>query len=97
VLDRRVAYLTTDVTDRSRDPFVRWYRVRDVLTFGVKRIREYLRERDIGRLVVKTRAFPLKPDEIVALLKTRGPNPATIIVTTIQEKKTAIVCDPRRL
>jgi SAM-dependent methyltransferase len=94
VLDRRVAYLTTDVTDRSHDPFVRWYRVRDVLAFGVKRIREYLRERAIGRLVVKTRAFPLKPDEIVALLKPRGPERATLIVTTIQEKKTAIVCDP---
>lgn len=96
VLDRRVAYLTTDETDGSHDPFVRWYRVRDVLAFGVKRIREYLRERTIGRLVVKTRAFPLKPDEIVALLKPRGPNAATLIVTTIQEKKTAIVCDPCR-
>lgn len=94
VLDRRVAYLTTDMMDRTHDPFVRWYRVCDVLAFGVKRIREYLRERDIGRLVVKTRAFPLKPDEIVALLKPRGPNQATLIATTIQEKKTAIICDP---
>lgn len=96
VLDRRVAYLTTDVNEGTHDPFVRWYRVRDVLAFGVKRIREYLRERNIGRLVVKTRAFPLKPDEMIALLKPHGPNPATLIVTTIQEKKTAIVCDPCR-
>ncbi|HET9343498.1 MAG TPA: methyltransferase domain-containing protein [Candidatus Eremiobacteraceae bacterium] len=96
VLDRRVAYLTTDMTEPSHDPFVRWYRVRDAMDFGVKRIREYLRERTIGRLVVKTRAFPLKPDEMIALLKPRGPNTATLIVTTIQEKKTAIVCDPCR-
>ena len=93
VLDRRVAYLTADATDPAHDPFVRWYRVRDVMAFGVKRIRGYLRERDIGGLVVKTRAFPLKPDEITALLKPRGPARATLIATTIQDRKIAIICD----
>ena len=96
ILDRRVAYLTTDGYVAEADPFVRWFRVSDAMPFGVKRLREYLRARDIGDLVVKTRAFPLKPDEIAALLKPRGPNRATLILTTIQEKKTAIICDPCR-
>jgi len=94
VLDRRVAYLTAEKADPPRDPFVRWYRVCDVMPFGVKRIREYLRVRDVGELVIKTRAFPLKPEEITALLKPRGINHTTIICTTIQKKKTAIVCVP---
>jgi len=91
VLDRRVAYVTNDKP--VDDTFVHWYRVRDLMTFGIKRLREYLRERNIGELVIKTRAFPLKPDELRILLKPHGSNKATLICTTIQGKKTAIVCD----
>lgn len=90
VLDERVAYITAP--GALEDPFVRWYRVRDVLPFGVKRLRAYLHERSIGAVVVKTRAFPVQPDEILGLLKPRGDNEATIICTTIGGRKTAIVC-----
>ena len=92
VLDRRIAYVTNDKADDGA--FVRWYRVRDLMLFGIKRLREYLRTRTIGRLVIKTRAFPLKPDELKILLKPHGSNDATLICTTIQGKKTAIICDP---
>ena len=92
VLDRRVAYVTAD--DPSAGPFARWYRVRDAMPFNVKRVREYIRTHDIGPLTIKTRAFPLKPEEIQSLLKPRGDDRATIVCTTIGQKKTAIVCDP---
>lgn len=92
VLDRRVAYVTAE---KPRiDPFARWYRVADALPFNVKHVRNYLRARGIGEVVVKTRAFPLTPDQIVALLKPRGDDRATIVCTTIGRQKTAIVCEP---
>ena len=92
VLDRRVAYVTAG--EPTLDPFARWYRVRDAMPFSVKRVREYLRTHDIGGLTIKTRAFPLKPDELRPLLKPRGVDSATLICTTIGQKKTAIACDP---
>jgi SAM-dependent methyltransferase len=92
VLDERVAYLTSEFA--APGPFARWFRVRDAMAFGVKRLRAYLRERSVGELIVKTRAFPLRPPEVVALLKPRGSERAVLICTTIGEKKTVIVCDP---
>jgi SAM-dependent methyltransferase len=90
-VDARVAYLTTDRP--TPGAFVRWFAVRDVMGFGVHRIRAYLREHGIGELVVKTRAFPLAPQEIVALLKPKGGGRAVLICATLNGKKTAIVCD----
>lgn len=91
-VDARVGYVTAP--QPVRDPFVRWYHIRDAMAFGVKRLRAYLRERGIGRLVIKTRAFPLRPDAIELLLKPAGPHEAVLFCTTIGAKKTAIVCDP---
>ena len=93
VMDERVAYLTA-VEAPPVSPFVRWYRVADAMPFGVKRVRAYLRERGIGRLVLKTRAFPLSPEAVTALLKPAGDARATIICTTLGKRKTAIVCEP---
>ena len=93
VLDPRVAYLTASATP-ARSPFVRWFRVREAMPFGVKRLRAYLRDRGVGHAIVKTRAFPLRPEDVNALLKLRGERSAVIVCTTIGTKKTAIVCDP---
>jgi predicted RNA methylase len=89
-LDTLVAYVTAE--SPAAGPFIRWYRVLDAMPFGVKRLRAYLRKRDIGSLVVKTRAFPIRPEEIVALLKPRGEGRAVLVCTTIGARKTAIVC-----
>jgi SAM-dependent methyltransferase len=94
-LDPRVAYVTAE--SPATGPFIRWYRVLDAMPFGVKRLRAYLREHEIGNLVVKTRAFPIRPDEIVALLKPRGVGHAVLVCTTIGARKTAIVCSPQSL
>ena len=89
-IDAKVAYLTADAA--APTPFVRWFEVIDALPFGVKRVRQFLRARDIGRIIVKTRAFPLSPQEIVQLLKPRGQRNAVLICTTLNRRKMAIVC-----
>ena len=90
VIDKRVAYLAADVPEPT--PFVRWYPLLEAMPFNVKRVRAMLRARDAGHLVVKTRAFPLAPEEITALLKPDGAGRATLICTTVGEKKWALLC-----
>jgi hypothetical protein len=58
----------------------------------VKRLRAALRVRDIGRLVIKTRAFPLQPEQIAALLKARGDAEAILVCATLRGQKIAILC-----
>jgi len=90
VLDPRVAYLAADAPAAA--PFVRWYRLIEAMPFNVKRLRARLRAGDIGRIVVKTRAFPLSPEDVTALLKPEGHADATLICTTVGEKKWALLC-----
>ncbi|HEY7787188.1 MAG TPA: methyltransferase domain-containing protein [Casimicrobiaceae bacterium] len=90
VIDKRVAYLAADLPEPT--PFVRWYPLLEAMPFSVKRVRAMLRARDTGHLVVKTRAFPLAPEEITALLKPVGEGHATLICTTVGEKKWALLC-----
>jgi len=90
LLDRQLAYCTAD--QAAPTPFVRWFEVQETLPFGVKRLRALLRAAGIGELIVKTRAFPLRPEQIVALLKPRGDMRAVLVCATIGGTKTAIVC-----
>ncbi|MBV8365441.1 MAG: methyltransferase domain-containing protein [Candidatus Eremiobacteraeota bacterium] len=90
VLDPHVAYMSAD--EPQSGPYARWYEVLEVLPFSVKRVRAALRVRAIGRLVIKTRAFPMRPEELSALLKARGGNAAVLVCATIGGSKTAIVC-----
>jgi hypothetical protein len=90
VLDRRIAYCTSDRA--APTPFVRWYEVIEEQPFGVKRLRAWIRAAHIGELIVKTRAFPLRPEQIATLLKPRGDERAVLVCTTIGSVKTAILC-----
>lgn len=90
VVDSHVAYLAAD--SPTPTPFVRWYPMLEAMPFNVKRVRARLRAGDIGHLVVKTRAFPIAPEEIIALLKPDGHGRATLICTTVGEKKWALLC-----
>ncbi|MBV8081365.1 MAG: hypothetical protein JOY86_00115 [Candidatus Eremiobacteraeota bacterium] len=92
LVDSDVAYMTADSPIAS--PFARWFEVVDSMPFGVKRVRATLRSKDFGKLTIKTRAFPLAPDEIAALLKTHGEKAALLVCTTFGGVKTAVICKP---
>jgi SAM-dependent methyltransferase len=90
VLDRKVAYLTSDAPERT--PFTRWFRLIEALPFNVHRVRARLRELALHNVIVKTRAFPMLPDEIRALLHAGEGDDAILICATLREKKWALVC-----
>ena len=91
MLDEHIAYLTSDAALTS--PFVSTFRVRDVLPADVKALSKALREREIGRLEIKKRGVDADPAALRTRLKLRGPGSATLILTRIGARRTAILAD----
>ncbi len=91
MLDERIAYLTSDAALTS--PFVSSFRVREVLPADVKALSKALRERGIGRLEIKKRGVDIDPAVLRTRLKLTGSESATLFVTRIGTRRTAILAD----
>ncbi|MFB7894220.1 SAM-dependent methyltransferase [Microbacterium sp. NPDC056044] len=91
MLDEHIAYLTSDAALTS--PFVSTFRVREVLPADEKALGKALRERDIGRLEIKKRGVDVDPAALRTRLKLRGSASATLILTRIGSRRTAILAD----
>jgi SAM-dependent methyltransferase len=91
MLDEHIAYLTSDAALTS--PFVSTFRVREVLPAEVKALGKALRERDIGRLEIKKRGVDVDPAALRTRLKLRGSASATLLLTRIGKRRTAILAD----
>lgn len=66
-LDPKIAYLTAD--DRRETPFARAWKVEEWLPFNLKRLRQVLRQRGVGKVTVKKRGSPLQPEELIHMLR----------------------------
>src|SRR5699024_4575080 len=62
LLDESIAYVTTDEDVTS--PAATRYRVEDVFPFNLKKLRFYLRERDVGAITIKKRGTAITPEEL---------------------------------
>jgi hypothetical protein len=78
-IDPQIAYLTADQAQET--PFARCWRVRDAFPFHLKRLRAYLRERNVGRVTVKKRGSPLEPEELARRLRLSGPEARVLFLT----------------
>lgn len=92
-LDPDIAYLTSDRWVES--PFARVWAVEDWFPFGLKRLRAYLRERQVGRVVVKKRGSPLQPQVLIRDLRLKGDQERVIFLTHLQGRPIVVVCAPR--
>ena len=81
LLDRHIAYVGSDRLVET--PFATAYEVVDELPYREKQLRAALRERNVGALTVKKRGVDIVPDHLVARLKLRGEEPATIVMTRV--------------
>lgn len=91
MLDEHIAYLTSDAALTS--PFVSSFRVRETLPADVKGLSKALRARSIGRLEIKKRGVDIDPAAFRTKLKLQGDESATLFVTRIGSKRTAILAD----
>ncbi|ARQ69010.1 THUMP-like domain-containing protein [Streptomyces marincola] len=92
LLDPRIAYVTADALRPT--PFATAYEIADVMPFNLKRLRAYLREREVGKLTVKKRGFAVTPEELRTRLKPRGPAAATVFLTRVADAPTALIGRP---
>lgn len=86
-----IAYLTADRVEPT--PFARAYRVLDHLPFGLKRLRAYLRERDVGALTVKKRGTAVEPEQLRRQLSLKGSGRATIVLTRLAGRQSVVVVE----
>lgn len=94
LLDSQIAYITSDA--KPQTPWVRAWRILDWMPFNLKKLRAYLRERNVGTVTVKKRGTAVTPDELIAKLKLeRGIDSGsrTIVLTRCRGEHIMIVCD----
>ncbi|WP_324649641.1 class I SAM-dependent methyltransferase [Georgenia sp. H159] len=87
-----IAYLTGPRLERT--PFLTPYRVLDTLPFGLKPLRSYLRDRQVGTVTIKKRGTAVEPGQLRRQLSLTGPNSATIILTRLAGRQSVIVVEP---
>ncbi len=88
-LDPDIAFLTSDQSTPT--PFARIWRIEDWMPFNVKTLREYFRNRRVGKITVKKRGSPIEPAELKQLLKLKGENERLIFLTHYAGKPIVIV------
>jgi hypothetical protein len=93
-LDTDIAYLTAE--KGAATPFARSWAVENWFPFGLKKLRTYLRERKIGRVVVKKRGSPLEPEGLIRDLRLEGDGERVIFLTHLRGKPIVVVCHPER-
>lgn len=91
-LDPDIAYLTGEM--EIPNPYSRVWVVEDWFAFNVKRLREYLRARNVGEITVKKRGSPLQPEELIRMLRLQGENQRVVFLTHLDGSPITIVCYP---
>jgi len=88
-IDADIAYLTSDSYQPT--PFGRCYHIEDSFPFGLKRLRQYLRERGIGQVTVKKRGSPLDPDRLRQQLRLRGEYSCVVFLTRVLGEPSVLI------
>lgn len=91
LLDPHIAFLSADGPQTT--PFARGYRLQDAFPFQLKRLRSYLRQRDVGVVTIKKRGSPLDPDVLRQALRLRGEAHRTIFLTQVMGRATVLISD----
>lgn len=86
-----IAYLTNNLQIES--PWLKGYRVLDNLVFDRKKLKAYLREKNIGTLEIKKRGSDIVPEELRKELAPKGEGAATLIVTRVGDAHRVLVCE----
>ena len=88
-LDPDIAYLTG--VNNVPTPFARAWPVEAWFPFNLKRLRVYLRERGVGRVIVKKRGSPLQPEQLIRDLRLSGDAERTLFLTHLRGEPIVIV------
>lgn len=94
LVDEHIAYVTSD--SGFTTPFARSYEVLEELPYKEKALKAALRLRGIGRLTIKKRGVDVVPEELRRRLALKGDAEATVVLTRVAGKGTALLVRPVR-
>lgn len=92
LISREIAYLSSDKEIDS--PMMRGFRVVDQMAFDRKKLKAYLRERNIGRLEIKKRGVDVVPEQLRKEMSLKGEIAATLILTRVGDDHRALIAQP---
>jgi len=81
LVDSHLALLTSDEIINSH--FCKRYKVKGQMNFNRKQLQKYLRQQQIGKLVIKTRGFNQSVEQFRRKLKLKGANSALLFILRI--------------
>ncbi len=101
LVDRTIAYVTCDAPVPADEVglaagLATGYRVLDAMPFSLKRLRGYLRARNVGRVTIKKRGTAVLPEQLRKQLDLSGTAEATIVLTRVAGSQQVLVVDPIR-
>jgi hypothetical protein len=67
--------------------------VLDHFVFSLKRLRTYLRERDVGAVEIKKRGTAVEPEQLRRQLSLKGAGRATIVLTRLAGRQSVVVVE----
>jgi len=94
MLSTDIAYLTAD--ERVETPFAQAFRVVEAFPLDERTLRKELRTRGIGRLEVKKRGVDVDPAAFRTRMQLRGTEQATLVLTRVAGRHTALLCERAR-
>jgi len=88
-LDPDIAYLTAPAARAT--PFARAFAIEAALPFQLKRLRQALRARGVGRVTVKKRGSPLEPETLIKQLRLSGSEERIVFLTHVLGEPWALI------
>ncbi|KQR66155.1 class I SAM-dependent methyltransferase [Frigoribacterium sp. Leaf172] len=91
MISRDIAWLSTD--HRVETPFAQQFRVLETFPLDERTLKRELRSRGIGRLEIKKRGVDVDPATFRKRLSLQGTNSATLVLTRVAGRHTALLCE----
>ena len=92
LVDEHIAYVTSEQAFTT--PFASSYEVLEELPYKEKVLRAALRARGVGRLTIKKRGVDVVPEQLRKRLDLTGDEEATLVMTRVAGKGTALLVRP---
>ena len=81
IFSNEIAYLSSN--EEIHSPWLKGYEVLENLVFDRKKLKAYLREKNIGVLEIKKRGADITPEQLRRELDPKGSESATLIITRV--------------
>ncbi len=93
-IDENIAYLTAD--KKHATPFARVWPVEAWFPFKLKKLRSYLRERNVGLVTVKKRGSPILPEDLIQSLhlSKEASEERVVFLTKLRGNPIVVICYP---